>query len=225
MRLAEPRPEHISGRMRATSIGIRWGRLTRKLRESVWQPAIRFGDHVARRRADRVGGNRPGFDPDRFDELVLYIAHQVKDRPDFGRIKLAKVLFYSDFTAYRETGSSLTGATYLRYPKGPFPRGLYEAEARLERAERVRLDHEVEDYEEKRIVALRPADRIGEMYEDWQLDFVRQMIEEIGSMTANKASDRSHEHAGWIVVEENAEIPYGSTFVPDEAPTGLDAQR
>jgi hypothetical protein len=170
------------------------------------------------------GRGRVPFDQRRLDALVHYIAHQVRALPDFGRVKLAKVLFYSDFTAYRETGASLTGATYLRYPKGPFPRELWEAEARLERGGRVRLAYDVNEYEEKRILPLTPPTEAEALYEPWQLDFVRRMIPEVGSRTSRGISDRSHEHAGWITVEDGAEIPYGTAFVPDEPPTCRDAE-
>jgi hypothetical protein len=164
------------------------------------------------------------YDQERFDELVLYIAHQVEHLRDFGRVKLAKVLFYSDFIAYRETGASLTGATYVRYPKGPFPRALWQAEQRLQRAGRVRLAYDVDEYEEKRIVPLAPAANIEALFEPWQLNFVRRTVQAIGSRTARDASDKSHDHAGWILAEENgAEIPYGTAFVPDEPPGGLAA--
>jgi hypothetical protein len=188
----------------------------------LWRSAAKHGT-VATGRRPRLTER---FDPDRFDELVLYIAQRTQQTRDFGRIKLAKVLFYSDFTAYRETGASLTGATYIRLPKGPFPRELDAAEKRLEQNHRVRLAYDVGEYEEKRIVPLEPQGSAAAVFEAWQLDFVRSMIADIAAGTARRASDRSHEHAGWIVVERTgAEIPYAAAFVPDEPPTGLEAEK
>lgn len=168
----------------------------------------------------------PDFHQDRFDALVLYIAHHTRNDATFGRVKLAKVLFYCDFTAYREEGASLTGATYIRLPKGPFPRALPEAEARLQRAGLARLDHDVPEYEEKRIVALRGADRATNLFEPWQLAFVNIWIDEISAASARRTSDRSHEHSGWILADHTGvEIPYATAFLPEGPPTAVDLAR
>jgi hypothetical protein len=54
------------------------------------------------------------FDRERFEGLILYIAHRRRDDVRFGRTKLAKVLFFSDFSVYQDQGEPLTGATYIR---------------------------------------------------------------------------------------------------------------
>ena len=73
----------------------------------------------------------PEFDPKRFESLVLHIAYRTKSDERFGRTKLAKALFYSDFTAYREVGEALTGAVYVKEDHGPFPVALPATEWRL----------------------------------------------------------------------------------------------
>ncbi len=70
-------------------------------------------------------------DQSKFNELVLYILNRTKGDPSFGRTKVAKVLFYSDFEAYAEQGEPITGAVYERQPHGPFPRQLVLAELDL----------------------------------------------------------------------------------------------
>lgn len=43
------------------------------------------------------------FNRERFEALVLYIAWKTRDDPEFGRTKLAKVLFYADLETYAAT--------------------------------------------------------------------------------------------------------------------------
>jgi hypothetical protein len=163
----------------------------------------------------------PDFDAKRFDALVLFIAHETKDDPRFGRTKLAKVLFYSDFDAYRDEGDSLTGATYIRMPRGPFPKELRGAELRLEHSGQVRLDYDTEEGEEKRIIPLVPPDDAAVLYEAWQLAHVRlwtTKIKEEGS--TKRVSTRSHEHPGWMLAKaDGVVIPYESVFAPDCPPS------
>ena len=46
---------------------------------------------------------------------------QSANDPTFGAIKLNKVLYYSDFAAYRQLGQPITGATYRKFFEGPAP--------------------------------------------------------------------------------------------------------
>lgn len=101
------------------------------------------------------------FNQARFEALVLFIAHRRKDDERFGRTKLAKALFYSDFDAYRDQGRSLTAATYIRMPFGPFPRELRATEQTLYDRGVVYLDYVKDVYEEKRIIPLEPLPDLG----------------------------------------------------------------
>ena len=45
-------------------------------------------------------------------ELIIYIAEHSKDDTSFGAVKLNKLLYYSDFSAYRQLRNSITDAEY-----------------------------------------------------------------------------------------------------------------
>ena len=50
----------------------------------------------------------------RLRELILYVAEQCKDKPDFNLGSLSDILYLIDMAAYRQTGKSLTGTTYIK---------------------------------------------------------------------------------------------------------------
>ena len=58
---------------------------------------------------------------DRYQELLLYIAHQCLDDPTFSAVKLYKIAFYSDFEAFGMYGEPITGRSYRKFPFGPMP--------------------------------------------------------------------------------------------------------
>lgn len=64
------------------------------------------------------------FNEAKFRALIVYVAEQSRDDPFFGATKLNKILYYSDFRAYRELGHSITGADYQKLDEGPAPRQL-----------------------------------------------------------------------------------------------------
>jgi hypothetical protein len=149
---------------------------------------------------------------------VLYIAARTAGDESFGRTKLAKVLFYSDFVAYRDEGQSLTGTVYIRMPFGPFPRDLELVENDLAAHGRAELRYEVEEYEEKRIVAI-DTPRPERYFEPWQLQLVDMWIQDVSSASSRRISDLSHQHPGWILAGDvGAVIPYESAYAGGERP-------
>ncbi|MCY4653980.1 MAG: Panacea domain-containing protein, partial [Dehalococcoidia bacterium] len=64
------------------------------------------------------------FDQIKFRELVLYIANRSQSDPLFGVVKLNKILYYSDFAAYRILGHPITGASYQKFNEGPAPQEM-----------------------------------------------------------------------------------------------------
>lgn len=168
--------------------------------------------------------DRRAFDPDRFEALVLYIAHQTAGDDRFGRTKLAKVLFYSDFDAYRSGGQSLTGATYARWPYGPFPRELEEIEQQLEADGKVELDYEVPQGEEKKIRPLAPEPTLN-FLEPWQVQTILVYIRQFRDQPTGQVSAESHDHFGWLMAGKFKTIPYGASFLPLSPPRADQMQR
>jgi hypothetical protein len=160
----------------------------------------------------------PEFDRQRLEALVLWIAAETKDQKSFGRTKLAKVLFYSDFGAYRDADAPLTGATYGRWPFGPFPMELEAVEQDLANAGKVILDYDVAQGEEKKIIPLVDPPDVEALFEPWELALVRLYIRQFGEQSSQQVSDESHQLPGWRMAAEFQAIPYGASFLPEGPP-------
>ena len=165
----------------------------------------------------------PRLDRQRFEVLILYIAHRRRDDVRFGRTKMAKVLFYSDFSVYQDQGVPLTGATYIRMPFGPFPKALDDAEEALGDRGLATLEYDVSgEYDEKRIIVEDKPDMSA--FEDWQIFTVDAWIEQVASETATGISEISHHHPGWILAGKiGVEIPYETAILPQGRPSILEA--
>jgi len=168
-----------------------------------------------------------GFDRNRFEALVLYIAHRRRDDERFGRTKMAKVLFYADFSVYQDQGEPLTGATYIRMPFGPFPKALEETEKALEAKGLAVLAHDGEgEYDEKRIIPTKGTPELRGLFEEWQILVVNDWIDRVAAATATQISEMSHHHPGWLLAKKNGEtIPYETAILPQSRPTALEASR
>ena len=144
----------------------------------------------------------------------------MRDNPRFGRVKLAKTMFYADFTAYAEEGEPLTGARYFHWPQGPFTAEIYAAEERLVNSGRATLKEPQFKYDEAKLSAEAFTPRLTE---GWQRAFLDIKMDEIAEQgTATEVSDLSHEHPGWRVTKDRDEIPYYAVHISAEGPTEAD---
>lgn len=168
----------------------------------------------------------PSFDRERFEALILYIVWRTYKDRQFGRVKLAKTLFYSDFESYFETGQPLTGATYIGLAQGPFPEQLAEAEQSLRKRKLIRLEYDKDEYETKRIVPLGEPPYAEDIFQRAQLIKVVEWIAKLQKGTARAVSDESHKHPGWrIAGTEGNVIPYETAFLPQGPPTAEAVER
>jgi uncharacterized phage-associated protein len=173
-------------------------------------------------RRERAVAGQHAFDRDLFDELVHYIAWRMRDDDHFGRTKVAKTMFYADFTSYAEDGEPLTGARYYHWPQGPFTVELYRTEERLVDQGLATLKQPDFEGDEAKLRAGTFAPRRSTPFHRAFLDIKMDEVVQQGS--ARAVSEFSHEHPGWLVTEEGQEIPYAAVHVSREGPTQADIE-
>jgi Protein of unknown function (DUF4065) len=166
-----------------------------------------------------VAGGR-AFDRELFDELVHYIAWRMRNDDRFGRTKIAKTMFYADFTAYAEDGEALTGARYFHWPQGPFTTEIYRAEERLIEGGLASLKDPKFEGDEAKLLAEAFSPR---RTDPWHRAYLDIKMDEIAAQgTARAVSDWSHEHPGWKVTKDRQEIPYYAVHISRQGPTEAD---
>lgn len=164
-------------------------------------------------------------DEARFRELVLYIAERMEGDPSFGAVKLNKVLYFSDFLHFRQSGRPLTGVEYTKLPYGPAPRRLLPLQQELIRGEEAKLiERDYLGYCQKRLVALRDADR--SVFEPSELKLVDQVIDALWGAQAVSVTALSHkESVGWRAALPGERIPYETALLSQESPDEEDERR
>ena len=156
-------------------------------------------------------------DLDKLQELVLYISHRNASNPTFGKTKLHKQLWMSDFHHMQMTGAPITGATYIHKPYGPFcadlPALLHSMEDKQQITTRFR---QLFAYVQQIPVALQRADLSRLTSEE--LASVEDVLWETANQSAKEMSDLSHLHPGWLGTSEGEEISYDFAFLPINEP-------
>ena len=158
------------------------------------------------------------FDEKKFRELVVYIATKCESDVFFGATKLNKILFYSDFLCYGQSGKPITGADYLALEHGPAPKQLLPERDTLEMNGDIVV---VKRQLQHRIVALRDPDL--SRFSAEEIAIVDKVIELLRNVDAYKVSGLSHAFLGWKAARAEAEatgcqvtIPYGTAFVSNK---------
>lgn len=150
----------------------------------------------------------------KFRELILYVAQRCEDDPYFGKTKLNKILFYSDFIAYAHTGEPITGQEYMRIQHGPGARKLKPTLADMEEKGELKVRRERRhDLHQERVVALRQP--VRELFSDWHLGIVDQVIQSLWGRTNSEVSLISHANIGWKLARHKETIPYETMFLSD----------
>lgn len=157
------------------------------------------------------------YDAERFRRLALYIASRSVNDPAFGKTKLAKILFYSDFTAYLQLGQSITGAIYSKFPRGPFPKVMGdELEKIVSCGQGILASTPYFGKGQERLVAVKDVD--AGMFTGSEISIVEQVIEALRGQDASGVAALSHAEPAWQTVRDWEPIPYDLAFVSVEPP-------
>lgn len=154
-------------------------------------------------------------------ELIVYLAKRSADDPRFGRVKLAKLLFFCDFGAYAEFGEPITGACYRKKPHGPLADEELLALRDLKDSDAIDIKEVgVYMYVQKRIVAHRDADI--SWFTPEQHTLIDEVLRRHWNDDATDLSNLSHTFPGWDLAALNEVIPYHTVFISREGPSQAD---
>jgi hypothetical protein len=151
---------------------------------------------------------------EKFRELVVYISARSDADPRFGAVKLNKILYYADFTAYRRLRRALTEDEYQNLPEGPAPRHLLGVRESLVSDGSVRIEtHDHHGYAQTRIVANRQA---AQSLTADERTIVDEVIDELWFLNGTEVAARSHKEFGWQVTGRGETIPYRTAWISSE---------
>lgn len=153
--------------------------------------------------------------------MILYVCERCAGADRFGRVKLNKILWRADFTAFAERGVPVTGRSYVKLAAGPAPVEMPPLLAEMAADNLIEFEsRELRGgYVEERPKALaRPNLRF---FSPDDLAFVDSAVAFYWKKTATAASELSHKVA-WKSRDFLDPLPYESVFLSDEKPSARD---
>jgi len=142
------------------------------------------------------------FDLDKAANMIVFFARRIKM---VAKSKLLKLLWYSDFLAYRRRFKSISGMAYCHNYYGPIP-----------------IEHEILLWylQSNAVVDLRPYDGgqgeyvealvlpDGGLFSEDELQVLEDVCRRFGQVRATKMTEVSHQEEGYSLTELKAPIPY-----------------
>jgi len=151
-------------------------------------------------------------------ELMLYVAKRSQDDPFYGATKLNKILFFSDFLAFKKLGQSITGQPYRKLDFGPAPARMQEIRDELVRDQDAGIQKtEIAGKMQHRLIHLRDPN-LSE-FSGEEIAIVDEMIDFLRSKTATEVSEFSHRFIGWQIARVGEVIPYETVYIVQREPT------
>jgi hypothetical protein len=157
-------------------------------------------------------------------EMILLISEWCQADPKFGAIKLNKLLFHADFSAFLTYGEPITGQEYFALPQGPAPRRLKPiTERMIKKGDFAWQEVPYYGQTQKKPIALRTADT--SKFSGPDIALLRQTVEKFWKMSATEISDQSHIFLGWKAAHLKETIPYSTALVGRRTPTDHERKR
>lgn len=158
-------------------------------------------------------------DQGKLRELILYLAKRMDEDQHVGRgrIKLAKLLWRSDFAAFWKLGEPITEARYQADEYGPSP--VDELLALRDLVEQGRLELRNEWDRQQIPVAIGEPPRLG-VFTAEQIALVDQQLSQYRYVTGKAMVDEAHEFPGYIHAWRDGQgkhepVPFESVFWDD----------
>jgi hypothetical protein len=149
----------------------------------------------------------------KLEEAVHYICTLCTAADDLGSVKLNKVLYYADMLYYAHNKRSITGATYVKQPRGPVPKEVEIAKDNLINSNRLHYN-EISIFDlayPKHQFSTSGATNMTVFKSD-EIDTIKQAKDFVCARTGTEISEISHTVV-WEAAEIGEELPYNAFFV------------
>jgi DNA-binding PadR family transcriptional regulator len=148
----------------------------------------------------------------KFKSLVHYVvSRRADDRETLGAVKLNKILWLADLSAYYELGRPITDSRYVKQKFGPVPARVMPALHELERDGAITIRDTDHYGKQKKEYVVHEAGS-GDFLKPEERRIVDRIIDDVCDRhTAASVSDASHNHI-WKAAEDGEELPLFTVF-------------
>ncbi|MEQ9299562.1 MAG: DUF4065 domain-containing protein [Cyclobacteriaceae bacterium] len=140
----------------------------------------------------------------KFTEMIVFFAQEV---PCY-KTKMNKLLFYADFSMFRQTGQSMSGALYKAIPYGPVPNRYESFFESLAESDVIDLEYEELDGGRQKQYLVGRDDRgfNKALFSEHELNVLDMVKLKFKDTKPYEIVDISHQERGWIENEQTRSL-------------------
>jgi|SRR3989344_4015865 len=142
--------------------------------------------------------------PKKIKNLIVHFAQE--EVLHLGKKKLAKLLYFVDFTNYELQGESVTGLQYGKWPYGPVPVSYYKILERLKKDGAIKIQIASQKYMPEKITTNQKVDYT--VFNENELKIIKQITERFKNETASTIEAAAKQEPPYKMVKDNEAIPY-----------------
>ncbi|MEM6346072.1 MAG: type II TA system antitoxin MqsA family protein [Bacteroidota bacterium] len=146
-----------------------------------------------------------GFVKPTFEKVANYVLYFAQKANPL-KTRLNKLLFYSDFLNFKESGFSISGCNYRAIPYGPVPSHFHELFGILEAQNYIRIEEELYDHGGvgERFQAAREFD--ASLFTESELKHMESVVASFEDTRTRQLIELSHQEDGWEQNHEQREL-------------------
>ncbi|MBL0743238.1 Panacea domain-containing protein [Chryseolinea lacunae] len=152
-------------------------------------------------------------------ELMVYVAHRLGNRSNYGATLLNKALYFIDNVHYLRNGIPISEFTYIKQAFGPTPEPALFLSLRDELVNANDLVFVQNDFFgriQKRLFAGREPR--WELFSTDEIATIDKVISEIADYNGSEISELSHQYPAWQVAAEKEELPFHTFLLSFKTP-------
>lgn len=136
--------------------------------------------------------------------VTYYIQHCKADFND--KLKINKLLFFTDFKHYKDHGTSISGLTYRAIQYGPVPANYDNIYAYLEQEQLISSQFLKLPNGAAREVFLSNADFDKDLFSEEEKETIASILDKFAAISSWDIVDLSHKEKAWKELEGNKEL-------------------
>ncbi|TET21325.1 MAG: DUF4065 domain-containing protein [Candidatus Stahlbacteria bacterium] len=140
---------------------------------------------------------------------ILFFLHEANDKT-LGKIKLAKMLFFADLKAYKESAQTIAEVDYIRMPRGPMPVEFDKTLNSMKKSGLIRRGKRGENP----FFPLQPYD--SSIFNEEELASLHQVAKDFLSQYTDTVVWLSHKNPAWKYLKHGKYISFALASVDSE---------
>ncbi|MBR2659634.1 helix-turn-helix domain-containing protein [Candidatus Saccharibacteria bacterium] len=137
--------------------------------------------------------------------IACMIKYGADDDGKITKVKLAKLVYMTDFIYYYETCRSMSGVTYIKYPRGPVAEAYFVAVDDLENNGVILRENGGEATEFSLVEQSVRRSKISEK----EMDVIKAVAKAWRGKSTEEAVEFTHKQLPWVIAYDGGEVPYG----------------